>query len=63
MAGCVEDGGGQACDGDELVVGQVGVGWGYLGGGDAKPAGLEVHHFDQGQVELVVEDGCSGEAL
>ncbi len=63
VAGGVEDGGGEAGDRDGLVVGEVGVGWGDLGGGDAEPAGLEVHHLDQGQVELVVEDGGSGEAL
>ena len=63
VAGGVEDGGGEAGDGDGLVVGEVGVGWGDLGGGDAEPAGLDVHHLDQREVELVVEDGGAGEAL
>ena len=63
VAGGVEDGGGEAGDADGPMVGEVGVGWGDLGGEDAEPAGLEVHHFDQGKVELVVEDRGSGEAL
>jgi hypothetical protein len=60
----VEDGAAETGDGDELAVveGVVGGG-GDLGGGDAEPTGLDVHHFYQGKIVLVVEDGGSGEAL
>ena len=63
VAGSVEDASGEAGDGDDLVVveGVVG-GWDFRGR-DAEPGGLDVHHFDQREVELVVEDGCSGELL
>ena len=50
-------------DGDELSVVEGVVGLGDGGGGDAEPAGLNVHHFHQGQVVLVVEDGGAGELL
>ena len=63
VAGGVEDGAGDAGDGDEFAVCEGVVGWVDLGGGDAEPAGLDVHHRDQGQVELVVEDGGAGELL
>jgi hypothetical protein len=71
VAGGVEDGAGEArsialrggSDGDELAVVEGVVGGGDGGGGDAEPAGLNVHHFDQGQVALVVEDGGAGELL
>jgi hypothetical protein len=63
VAGGVENGAGEADDGDALAVVEGVVGGRDLGGGDAEPAGLHVHHFDQGQVVLVVEDGGSGEAL
>ncbi len=63
VAGGVEDGAGESGDGDGAAVGEVVVGGGDLGGGDAEPAGLDVHHFDQGEIELVVEDGGSGELL
>ena len=59
----VEDGTSQSCDGDDLTVFEAGVGWGYFGSGDAEPSGLNVHHFDQRQIVLVIEDGCSGELL
>jgi len=61
VAGGVEDGAGDAGDGDEFAVveGVVGVEDGR--GRDAEPGGLNVHHFDQGQVVLVVEDGGAGE--
>jgi hypothetical protein len=48
-------------DGDEFAVFEGVVGVGDDGSGDAEPAGLNVHHFDQGQVVLVIEDGGSGE--
>jgi hypothetical protein len=74
VAGGVEDGAGEArstalgggfdgSDGDELAVVEGVVGGGDGGGGDAEPAGLNVHHFDQGEVALVVEDGGAGELL
>jgi len=44
-----------------VVEGVVGVS--DDGGGDAEPAGLNVHHFDQGQVLPVIEDGGAGELL
>ena len=59
----VEDGAGEADDGDALAVVEGVVGGWDFGGGDAEPAGLHVHHFDQGEVVLVVEDGGSGDAL
>ena len=52
-----------AGDGDELAVFEGVVGAVDGGGGDAEPAGLDVHHLDQGQVVLVVEDGGAGELL
>ena len=42
---------------------ESGVGRCDLGGRDAEPAGLDVHHFDQREIVLVVEDGRSGEML
>lgn len=59
----VEDSTGEAGDGNGLVVREVGVGWSDLGSGDAEPASLLVHDLDQREVELVVEDGSSGEAF
>lgn len=32
-------------------------------GWECQPTGLNVHHFDEGKVELVVEDGCAGDLL
>ena len=61
MAGGVEDGASEAGDGDEFAVVEGIVGVGDDGGGDAEPAGLNVHHFDQWQVALVVEHGGAGE--
>lgn len=63
VAWSMEDGAGQSRDGDDLAVFQAGVGRGNFRGGDAEPSGLNVHHFDQRQVVLVVEDGRSGELL
>ena len=69
MSGGVEDDAGETLltalqrrsDGDEFAVFEGVVGVGDYGYGDAEPAGLNVHHFDQGQVVLVVEDGSAGE--
>ncbi len=54
---------GEAGDGDEFAVVEVVVGGVDVGGGDAEPAGLDVHHGDQREVELVVEDGGAGEVF
>lgn len=43
----------------EMVLG-AGIGRRDLGCGEAEPSGLRVHHFEQGQVVLVEEDGRSG---
>ncbi len=59
----VEDGSGKAGDGDELSVFEGVVGARGGGGGDAEPAGLDIHHLDQREVVLVVEDGGTGELL
>jgi len=61
MAGGVEDGAGEAGDGDDFTVVEGVVRGGNLGGGDAKPGGLDVHHLDEREVELVVEDGSASE--
>ncbi len=71
VAGGVEDGSGEAglvtlgggSDGDDAAVGGAEVGGGDVGGGDAEPAGLGVHHADEREVELVVEDGCAGDGF
>jgi hypothetical protein len=71
VTGGVEDGAGEACPvefgvgsyGDEFAVVEGVVGVSDDGGGDAEPAGLNVHHFDQGQVLPVIEDGGAGELL
>jgi len=71
VAGGMEDAAGEAglaflrarADGDDAAVGEVVVGRGDLGEGDAEPAGLDVHHLDEGKVVLVVEDGGAGELL
>ena len=46
VAGSVEDGAGEAGDGDELAVLECVVRSRDGGGGDAEPPGLNVHHFD-----------------
>ena len=56
----VDDRAGDASYGDELAVFESVVGGGYGGGGDAKPTSLNVHHFDQREVVLVIEDWRSG---
>lgn len=71
MSGSVKDGAGEAAsavlstgsDGDGLAVVQGIVWWGNFRGGDAQPACLRVHHFDQGDIKLVVEDGRAGKLL
>jgi hypothetical protein len=50
-------------DSDEFAVVEGVVGVGNGGSGNAEPVGLNVHHFHQGQVVLVVEDGGAGELL
>ncbi len=71
VSGGEEDGSGEAgaaelrggADDDAAPVGGAEVGRGDVGGGNAEPAGLEVHHADEREVELVVEDGRAGEGL
>jgi hypothetical protein len=63
VAGSVEDGSGEAGDGDDFAVVEGVVGRGDFGGGDAEPAGLDGHDFDLSDVVLVVEDGGAGELL
>lgn len=63
MARGVDDDAIEANYADGKIVAEVSVGRFDLGGGDAEPAGLNVHHFDQGKVELVVEYRCPGEAF
>ncbi len=59
----MDDGAGEAGHGDEFAVLEVVVGGRDGGRGDAEPAGLNVHHFDQREIVLVVEDGSAGELL
>jgi len=61
VTGSVEDGSGEAGDGDGLAVVEGVVRGKDFRGGDAEPASLDVHHVDQGEIELVVEDGCASE--
>lgn len=51
-----------AADGEGLVVGGGVVGWANVGGreGEADPGGLFVDHCGEGDVGLVVKDGCAG---
>ncbi len=63
VAGGMKDGAGEASDGDEFAIFEGVVGGRDGGGGDAEPAGLNVHHFDQREIVLVVEDGGAGELL
>jgi hypothetical protein len=63
VAGGMDDGAGEAGDGDELAILEGVVGGRDGGGGDAEPTGLNVHHFDQREIVLVVEDGGTGELL
>jgi len=71
VTGSVEDGAGEALsallgtgpDGDELAVVEGVIGVGDGGGGDAEPGGLNVHHFDLGEVVFVIEDGGAGDLL
>src|ERR1700733_11931843 len=59
----MDDGAGEAGDGDELAILEGVVRGGDGGGGDAEPASLNIHHFDQREIVLVVEDGGAGELL
>ena len=59
----VEDAAGDIGDGYELAVVEGVVGRADFGGGAAEPSGLDVHHLDQREVVLVVEDGRTGEGL
>lgn len=63
VARSVEDRTGQTRNRDLLAVFEAGVRRGHLGGGNAEPSSLNVHHLHQWQIVLVVEDGCSGELL
>ena len=58
-----EDAAGDIGDGYELAVVEGVVGRVDFGGGAAEPSGLDVHHLDQREVVLVVEDGRAGEGL
>ncbi len=59
----MKDGSAESDDADGEVIAEVGIGRGDLGGSDSEPAGLNVHHLDEGQVELVVEDRGPGESF
>jgi hypothetical protein len=63
VAGCMENLGGVTIEADQEAVGEAGVGGGHIRGGNADPGGLRVHHFEQGQVVFIEENGCSGEVL
>ncbi len=63
MTGSVKNLGGDAVDADCLAVGQVAVRRGDDRRLDAEPGGLHVHHGDQREVALIVEDGRTGELL
>ena len=63
VTGGMDDGAGEAGDGDELAILEGVVRGGDGGGGDAEPASLNIHHFDQREIVLVVEDGGAGELL
>ena len=59
----VDDRAGDASYGDELAIFERVI-WGWDGGGgDTEPASLNVHHFDQREVVLVIENGRAGELL
>ena len=47
VAGCMKDGAGQPGDGDELAVFEGVVRVFDLGGRDAEPGRLDVHHLDE----------------
>lgn len=63
VAGSVEYGGVDAGNVKGELVSEVGVGWRDLRGGDAEPSCLYVHELDQREIELVIEDGCPGDAF
>lgn len=54
---------GVGSDGDEFSIVQSVIGVLDGGSGDAEPCGLNVHHFDLGEIVLVVEDGGASELL
>ena len=45
------------------VIVEAGVGLGNLRRGDAEPAGLQVHHAHQRQIELIVENRRAGDGF
>ena len=63
VAGGVEDLGGIAVEADDEAVGERFVGGRGFRRGNAQPAGLRLHHFEQGKVVFVEEDGGAGETL
>ena len=71
VAGGVEDVAGDAglvlsevgAEREGAVVGGAEVGRQDFRGGDVDPAGLGIHHGDEGEIELVVEDGRAGDGL
>ncbi len=46
---------------DNQAIGEASVGRRRLRRGDAHPAGLHLHHFEQGQIVLIEQDGSAGE--
>ena len=63
MAGSRNDGGVDAFHPHREIVGEVHVGRSDFRRGDAQLICLDVHHGDQWEVALVVEDGCAGDAF
>lgn len=54
---------GVGADRDEFAIVESIVRRRHVGGADAKPGGLNIHHADEGEIVLVVEDRCAGELL
>ena len=63
VAGRVEDGAGEAGDGDDLAIVESVVGWVDGWDGYVEPPSLNVHHFYERQVVLVVKNGGPSEPL
>ena len=61
VARSVENIAAKARNGDDATVFQGIVGRVDFGGWHAEPAGLDVHHLDQGKIAGIVEDGRAGE--
>ncbi len=61
VAGGVDHLGGVAVQAHNQAIGQVFVGRGGFRRGNADPAGLRLHHFEQRQVIFIEEDGSAGE--